>query len=190
MRFLYRFFFNRAGWTIKGDVPRDLRKYIIAVAPHSSNWDFLIGLAVRSIKKFPSGYLAKKELFKPPFGWLFRALGGYPVDRSRSKNLVDEVVKTIESQDDFVVAITPEGTRNNKGRWKTGFYHIAYKANIPIVFAALNYKTKTVEFFPPFHPSGNLENDAPLIDALFDNIQGKNRMITKVLATDHSDTAT
>lgn len=182
MRSVYYFFFIRlGGWKIQGDVPRDLKKYIIAVAPHSSNWDFPIGLAVRSIKRFKSNFLGKKELFKAPFGWLFRKLGGYPVDRSHKTNLVDQVVDIIKNNEHFVIAIAPEGTRKKVDKWKSGFYHIAHKAGIPIVYASFDYPTKTVEFRSPFYPTGDLEKDAKVIMEFFEGKRGKNRKVCPVI---------
>ncbi|MBK6837618.1 MAG: lysophospholipid acyltransferase family protein [Bacteroidetes bacterium] len=181
MKFLYKFFFTRLGWKISGDVPRDLKKYIIVVAPHTSNWDFLVGLAVRSIMKFPSNYLGKKELFNPPFGWLFRKLGGYPVDRKGSHNLVDQVVEIFKREEQFIIAIAPEGTRKNVTKWKTGFYHIAVKAGIPIVMAAMDYSLKTVFFSPPFYPSGNMPEDVLFMETFFKDKKGRNRGVTPIL---------
>ncbi len=180
MRFIYLFFFKLRGWKIEGDVPRGLHKYIIAVAPHTSNWDFLLGLAVRSILNFRSNFLGKKELFKKPFGWLFKSLGGYPVDRSNKSNLVEQVVQLINTSSSFVLAIAPEGTRKNVGKWKTGFYHIAFQAGIPIVFVCLDYGRKTVKFNLPFYPTGNFEQDAPSMAAYFKNVSGKNRKVAPV----------
>lgn len=181
MKWLYRFFFEKAGWKIEGDVPRELKKYIIAVAPHSSNWDFLLGLAVRSILGFKSNYLAKKELFAFPLGWLFRYLGGFPVDRKSSMNLVDQAVEIAKQNEHFVVAITPEGTRKKVAKWKSGFYYIAHKAGIPIVFCSLDYGNKKVTFHPPFFPSGNLSADAPLIAAYFKEVNGRYHSISPVV---------
>lgn len=182
MRFLYSFFFKNAGWKINGDVPRDLKKYIIVVAPHTSNWDFLLGLAVRSILKFPSNYLGKKELFRPPFGWLFKKLGGYPVDRSGSHNLVDQVVDIYNKEDQFVIAIAPEGTRKKVTKWKTGFYHIAMKAKIPIVMAAFDYPSKTVFFNSPFYPSGIISEDVQVMEKFYKDKMGKSRGVTPILS--------
>lgn len=181
MRFLYNFFFKLAGWKITGDVPRDIKKYIIIVAPHTSNWDFPLGLAVRSILKFPSNYLGKKELFDSPFGWLFKKLGGYPVDRKGSHNLVDQVADIYKKEDQFIIAIAPEGTRKNVQKWKTGFYHIAVKAGIPIVMASMDYPSKTVFFSSPFYPSGNFEADVLIMQNFFKDKRGKNRGITPIL---------
>ncbi|REJ82543.1 MAG: acyltransferase [Bacteroidetes bacterium] len=178
---IFAFIFKILGWKIEGDVPRDIPKYLIIVAPHTSNWDFFVGLAVRSILKFPSRYLAKKELFIPPFGWIFRKLGGYPVDRSKSTNMVDDVVSIFKKEDSFILAITPEGTRKNVRRWKTGFYHIAVKAGIPIVLSGIDYKLKKVVFSKPMNPCGELEKDAVIIDKFFETFSGKNGNAAKVL---------
>ncbi len=180
MRFLYKFFFFRLGWKIIGDVPRDLKKYIIIVAPHSSNWDFLIGLSLRSIMKFPSNYLAKKELFKPPFGWLFKRLGGFPVDRDKHSNLVDQVVALYNKEEQFVIAIAPEGTRKNVSKWKTGFYHISVKAKVPIVMVALDYEHKSILWEKPFYPVGDFEIDRKVIEEFFKDIKGKNREVMPI----------
>lgn len=178
---MYRFFFFRAGWKITGDVPRHLNKYIIAVAPHTSNWDFLLGLAVRSIMKFQSNFLGKKELFTFPFGWLFRKLGGYPVDRKNKSQLVEQVAAIARNSDHFVIAIAPEGTRKAVSKWKTGFYHIAFKAGIPIVFCSLDYKNKNVSFYPPFYPCGDFQQDAPAMKKFYVGIRGKNRNVADIL---------
>ena len=180
MRFLYKFFFFRLGWKIIGDVPRDLKKYIIIVAPHSSNWDFLIGLSLRSIMKFPSNYLAKKELFKPPFGWLFKRMGGFPVDRDKHSNLVDQVVALYNKEEQFVIAIAPEGTRKNVSKWKTGFYHISVKAKVPIVMVALDYEHKSILWAKPFYPVGDFEIDRKVIEEFFKGIKGKNREVMPI----------
>lgn len=181
MRSIYKLFFFLSRWKIKGGVPENISSYIIVVAPHSSNWDFMIGLCVRSILRFRSNFLAKKELFKAPFGFLFRRLGGYPVDRSVQANMVDQVTAIFKQEKNFVLAITPEGTRKNTGKWKTGFYHIAHKAGIPLVMASLDYSSRTVEFSSPLYTSGNLEDDARIMDAFFKGKKGKSRYAVPVL---------
>lgn len=182
MRFLYQLVFLRLlGWKIIGSPPKELRKYLIVVAPHSSNWDFLIGLASRSIQRFPSNFLGKSELFRPPYGWIFRKLGGYPVERSRSEHLVDQIVEIAKREKEFVVAIAPEGTRGTVDKWKTGFYHIAMGAGIPIVLAGVDYKKRTLTWSSPLHPCGDLEKDAAIIDRFFEGMEGKSRRAAKVL---------
>lgn len=181
MRWLYSFFFRMLGWKIEGGPPRQLSKYIIIVAPHTSNWDFFLGLAIRSIQQFPANYLGKKELFRKPYGWIFRKLGGFPVDRKSSTNLVDQVVALAKQESRFALAIAPEGTRSAVSKWKTGFYHIAYGASIPIVMVGVDYPSKTVTWSVPFIPCGELEKDAVLIDRFFEGKRGKNRFAARVL---------
>ena len=125
------------GWKILGDRPHDREQYIVVVAPHTSNWDFLIGVMVRSAMAMTDvRYLAKKELFRAPFGWLFRALGGYPVDRSKHSNMTDAVVELFRTIPDFKIAITPEGTRKYVAEWKTGFHRIATKAHVCLLYTS------------------------------------------------------
>jgi len=173
MRLIYKILFKIFNWKIIGNPPEDLPKFVIIVAPHTSNWDFFIGLAVRSIRKLDTKYLAKKELFKPPFGIIFKALGGYPVDRSKSNNFVDAVADLFNAHERFSIAITPEGTRSYVPKLKTGFYYIALQANIPIILSSLNYETKEVVFQEPFYPSGNLENDLEKILKYYKTIPGR-----------------
>lgn len=175
MRGINRFIFiNLLGWSISGDVPSNTNKFLIIVAPHSSNFDFFIGLFVRSILKFKCGFLAKKELFDSPFGFLFKALGGDPVDRSNSHNLVEQVVELIKNKEYFVIAITPEGTRKLVEKWKTGFYYIALKANIPLVLASIDYEKKNVKFSEPILVTGDKASDASVINEFYKTAKGKN----------------
>jgi len=170
--FLYKFFFTLFGWKIEGEMP-PLKKYIIIVAPHTSNWDFMIGLCARSILHFDAKYLGKKELFRFPFGALFRWLGGVPVDRSKHVNMVDAVADLFSSHENFIVAIAPEGTRKYVPQWKTGFYFMALKSNVPIVMASFDYSRKTVFVSKPFYPTGNLASDMTLILDFYRDKQGR-----------------
>ncbi len=181
MRFLYKFFFNLAGWKINGDIPRNLNHYIIIAAPHSSNWDFMVGLATRSILRLKANFLGKKELFMFPFGILFRKLGGFPVDRKNPGTLIDDVVHLYKTQPYFVLALAPEGTRKHVDKWKTGFYKIALKANVPIVMAGLDYGSKTVFFSAPFTPCGDLKLDATHINSFYAPLKGKTRNTAPVM---------
>lgn len=110
-----------------------------------------------------------------PFGYLFRALGGYAVDRKAKHNLVEQVVEMIAKEKRFVLTITPEGTRKKVTKWKTGFYHIAHRANIPIVLAAIDYPKKNVKFSEPIFVTGNALEDVLLINNYFRDVAGKNR---------------
>jgi len=171
--FLYKFFFTKLGWTIRGEWPKDLKKFIIVVAPHTSNWDFMIGLCVRSITNLESGFLGKKELFRFPFGWLFRKLGGHPVERSKSTNFVDAVTNIFNSEEQFVVAIAPEGTRKYSPNWKTGFFYISQKAQVPIVPVAIDYPSKSVIIDKPLNVEGDVSVFIDSLQSWFSNYTGK-----------------
>jgi len=180
MRFIYQFLFNLAGWKISGDVPRNTKKYLIIAAPHSSNWDFMLGISVRNIMRFKSNFLGKKELFRFPLGWLFRSLGGYPVDRGKNSNVVDQVVNFYNTEEEFVIALAPEGTRKNVDRWKTGFYHIAVKAKVPIVMVGLDWASKTVIFREAFYPTGDFNEDSKVITEFYSKVKGRFRSVAPI----------
>ena len=168
-------FFRLLGWKITGNFPQDIPKYIIIVAPHTSNLDFFVGVFVRAIipQIGDAKYLGKKELFRPPFGWIFRVMGGYPVDRSKHTNLVDAIVDIFNSKEEFIIGIAPEGTRKRVEKLKTGFYYIAIKAKIPIVMVGFDYPKREVIIERPFHPSGDIEEDMASIMSFFRGITGK-----------------
>ncbi len=173
MRSIYLFLFYRVfKWKFNGQLP-DLKKYMIIVAPHTSNLDFFVGLAVRSILYLKTSFLGKKELFRPPYGWIFRMLGGYPVDRSQPANLVYQVAAIFDSKEDFKVAIAPEGTRKYVKKWKSGFYYMALKSKVPIVMVSFDFRDKTVYIAEPFWPSGVFEDDLPKIADFFRLRQGR-----------------
>lgn len=173
-RLLSLLVFKIIGWKVKGTISPSLKKYVMIVAPHTSNWDFMIGLFARSILRLETKYLAKKELFRPPYGWLFYALGGYPVDRSKHNNLTDAVVSIFNEKKSFSICITPEGTRKYSEKLKTGFHSIAQKAGVPIVMVAFDYATKTVYCEPPFFPSASVETDIETVKAYYRKFKGYN----------------
>lgn len=150
----------------------NLKKFILIVGPHTSNWDFLILLAYRNFLGLRSGFLGKKELFKPPFGFLFYGLGGIPVDRKKSTNMVEEVVKIAQSRDEFIIALSPEGTRAKVDKLKTGFYFIAAKAAIPIIMVGLDYRKKEIRFSQPLYPR-EMTADFETIHSFYRHIEGK-----------------
>lgn len=167
-------YFKLWGWKIEGGIPENLKKYILVVGPHTSNWDFPLGLLVRSIIRVDAKYMGKASLFKPPFGWIFRALGGYPVDRSKNNNYVEAVVDIFDSKEEFAITITPEGTRKRVNELKSGFYYIALGAKVPLIMVIFDYPAKTIRFSEPFYPSGNKEEDFEVIISHFRGVQGKN----------------
>jgi len=175
LRAVYSFIFKLIGWKVDGSFPRELKKFIVAVAPHASNWDFVIGVMARSIVYLEGAkFLGKSQLFKPPFGWLFRWLGGYPVDRSSSHDMVHQVVSIFNSHPNFILALAPEGTRQKVDRLKTGFYYIAKQAGVPIIPCGFNYEKKTVVVGQPFYPTENLDADLKALTRFYSSIKGKN----------------
>jgi 1-acyl-sn-glycerol-3-phosphate acyltransferase len=161
------------GWKMEGEYPYHLKKMVLIVIPHTSNWDFPLGLLVRKALRSDIKFLAKKSLFRFPFGGLFRSLGGYPVDRSRSQNFVDAVVELIDNQEDMVVCIAPEGTRSRVEKLKSGFYYIARGAQIPIFMVKFDYKEKVIGFAEPFMPFPTYEETLEKLVAFYKGVEGK-----------------
>jgi len=175
LRPLYLFIFKLLGWKIIGDFPRELRKYIVAVAPHTSNWDFPLGVMARSILKMKKArFLGKDSLFKPPFGWLFRSLGGYPVDRSKSHDMVQHVVDIFNAHEDFILALAPEGTRKKVEKLRTGFYYIAKGAGVPIVPVGFDFSSKSIVIDKPMMPSDDFKGDMDILLNFYRKMKGKN----------------
>lgn len=172
---LYILLFKILGWKIEGEFPNTLKKYIVAVAPHTSNWDFPLGVMARSILRMENAhFLGKHTLFKPPFGWFFRWLGGQPVDRTKSHDVVQQVVDIINNHENFILALAPEGTRKKVEKLRTGFYHIAKGANIAIVPVGFDFSKKRVVISKPFYPTGNQDADFEFLLAFYRTMKGKN----------------
>ena len=183
LRYLSRLYLRILGWRVQGGLP-DLPKFVIVGAPHTSNWDFVMFLALAFILKGDLRYMGKKELFYPPYGWFFRWCGGVPVDRSRHQGLVEQTVQAIQEADRFQIVITPEGTRSKVGEWKMGFYHIAKEANIPVVVGYVDSRTKTCGIGPTFTLSDDMETDIKSIQAFFKDKVGINPRLTSELSID------
>ncbi len=176
------------GWKITGRYPHELNKFIIVVMPHTSNWDFPLGLLVRSALKARNiKFVAKDSLFKPPFGAIFRALGGYPIDRSGGLGYVDAVVKIIKREPKFVLTVTPEGTRSKVDKLKTGFYYIALGAEVPLVLVSFDYGKKEVAWSKPFYPTGDKEKDFAEILKFFKGAKGKHPELGYTPNTKHQN---
>ena len=169
---LCRLIFRKMGWQVEMTVPyRD--KCIICVAPHTSNWDFIIAeLYYHSIGR-TAGFLMKKEWFFWPMGVLFRSMGGIPVERSRHVSLTDRVAEAAIKAERFELAVTPEGTRSLVTKWKRGFYFIALKAGLPIQLYAIDYKNKCIVCTKELVPSGDVEADMRLIMDYYRPYEGK-----------------
>ena len=161
-----------AGWRFTGELP-DLPKFVIAVAPHTSNWDFVIGVMALWSLDIKISFIGKHTLFHGLFGrWLW-SLGGIPADRTQAHGLVGEVVSAFNATDRMILALSPEGTRAAGKGFKSGFLHIANGANVPIVLAYFDFPNRQVGFGPLFTPSGDIERDMQAVLAFYRPIRGK-----------------
>ena len=162
------------GWHVTGDMP-NLRKFVLIVAPHTSNWDFPVGMSAKLALGLSAIWLGKHTLFRFPFGIILRALGGIPVYRSASQDVVQQVTGEFAKSDRLVLAVAPEGTRKKVERWKTGFYHIARSAGIPIVPVALDWQQRAIRILPAFATTGNVDADIAELRGVFEGVKGRNR---------------
>jgi len=149
------------------------QKYIIALAPHTSNWDFIMGLLFSGAEGFQCGFMMKKEWFFWPMGYVMRALGGIPVYREKNQSVTDIVAKQAREAREFHLCITPEGTRRRQPEWKKGFYYIALKANLPILLYGLDYKRRLIQCTKQVIPDGNFDEQMVEIKQYFKDFQGK-----------------
>lgn len=173
-KWLYQFIFLKLlGWKIIGTMDGKVKKCVLMVMPHTCNFDFFLGLFTRGIIGLEMNFVGKKELFRFPFGWYFRSVGGAALDRSGGKNNVDATVDVFNSREVFRLAVAPEGTRKKVTELKTGFYYIALKANVPIIPVAFDYSKKEVRLGQPITVTGNYENDLKMILPHFKGALGK-----------------
>ena len=173
-RYLCKIYLRLTGWKAVGYFPSSLKKAVVIVAPHTSSRDVIICLAFRKalhLEKFK--FLGKQELFKPPFGFIFRWLGGVPVDRFHSTHLVDQVADLFANKEEFIIGLSPEGTRKRVDRLRTGFYYIAKKAAVPIVMIGLDFAKKQMIFAEPFYTGDDEQNDFKHIVGFFGPVKGK-----------------
>ncbi|MBL7856463.1 MAG: 1-acyl-sn-glycerol-3-phosphate acyltransferase [Cyclobacteriaceae bacterium] len=175
MRTFWNMWLRLMGWRTDLSFPyHHVKKYVAIVGPHTSGWDFIIGVAYRSLLGMERvKFLGKEELFRPPFGFIFRWLGGTPVNRKSSQNMVDEVVKLFDAHDEFALALSPEGTRQKVDKLRSGFYHIAKQAHVPIIMIGLDFGNKQVVFHEPVYTTEDQAQDFEKIVAFFRHIRGK-----------------
>lgn len=170
---VYRFIYTKVlGWKAVVTVP-NYDKCVVCAAPHTSNLDLFIGKLFYGTIGQRTSFMMKKDWFFFPLGIFFKAVGGIPVNRSRSTSLVDQMVEEFNRRKKFHLAITPEGTRKANPHWKKGFYHIALKAQVPIVLVGIDYDKKLIEAGKTIIPSGNLEEDLNEIKQYFLRFKGK-----------------
>jgi len=170
-RVVGRTLFDAMGWRIAGDFPAR-PKLVVIVAPHTSNWDFIVGILAVFAIGIRARFIAKHQLFKPPLGWLMRWFGGIPVNREAPQGMVPQAVEAIERARSVFLAITPAGTRSSTRPWKSGFYRIAVAARVPIMPIAFDGEHKTIRLFPAFEPSGDYDADLPRLRAYFEGVRG------------------
>ena len=164
--------YKKLGWTKCVTVAHP-DKFIICLAPHTSNWDFIIGQLYAQAEGFKINFLMKREWFFWPLGVIFKSLGGIPVWRSKHTSMTDNLAETAKIKDSFKLCITPEGTRSPNTEWKKGFYFIALKAEIPILLYGVDYEKKKIVCTDSFTPSGNIDEDMPKIKSYFKDFKGK-----------------
>jgi 1-acyl-sn-glycerol-3-phosphate acyltransferase len=170
-RVVGRTLLDAMGWRIEGEFPPQ-PKLVVIVAPHTSNWDFIVGILAVFAIGIRARFIAKHQLFKPPLGWLMRWFGGIPVNREAPQGMVPQAAAAIDRAQSVFLAITPAGTRSSSKPWKSGFYRIAVAARVPIMPIAFDGEHKTIRLFPAFAPGGDYEADLPKLRAYFEGVRG------------------
>jgi len=173
MRLIVRFFFWLYGWKIDKHSPEGVKKCVVAVGPHTSNWDFIIGKMAFISFGVNAKFLIKKSLFFFPLGFFMKRMGGIPVDRSKANNLTSKARELFETNENLFLVFTPEGTRSYNPNWKKGFYYIAVEAKVPIYIAYIDYKNKMGGFHSLFEPTGDLKKDILEIKKTLAQFSGK-----------------
>ncbi len=173
MRKVFVWLFKWKGWKMDVNLPTNFDRCVVIAAPHTSNWDFLYSLAVFFHFKLPVRYLAKKELFRWPIKGIMERTGGMPVYRYSKNNLVDDMIQLFANNEQLMLAIPAEGTRSRVKKWKTGFYHVALGAKVPILLGYLDYKNKIAGFGPLINLTGDPIKDAEQIKNFYRSIAGK-----------------
>ncbi len=174
-KYLSSLILSSLGWKIKGAFPHEEKKLIIVVMHHTSSLDFPLGLLVRSKLGFEANFAGKSSLFKPPFGFIFRKLGGYPVERDPAKkkgSLTESMIRLYEREPKLRIVFTPEGTRSKVSKLKTGFWTIAKEAHVPLLYIDFDASTKTVRIDKAQPPKDTFEEQYASLKAFFGNSKG------------------
>ena len=167
-----RFILRLTGWRTEIISPHTTH-YVMIGAPHTSTWDFFVMLLLMAAESIPIRWLGKDSLFRWPLGIFMRSLGAIPVNRRESNNLVDQIAAKFDEHDEIIIGLAPEGTRTKTSRWRTGFYYIALKADVPIVMAYIDYKNKVCGLGPSIKPTGDIQADFEIIREFYSGIDGK-----------------
>jgi 1-acyl-sn-glycerol-3-phosphate acyltransferase len=164
--------FRLAGWKVMGDLPAS-GKYVVCGAPHTSNWDFFIFLAVEWYFGVRLGFMAKHTIFRPPLGWILRGMGGIPIDRRSHHDVVAQVVGEFAKHDNLAIVVPAEGTRARADYWKSGFYFMAKSAGVPIILGTLDFAKREVRFIEKLTPGDSITDDMDKVRKVYAEIQGK-----------------
>jgi 1-acyl-sn-glycerol-3-phosphate acyltransferase len=177
-RVIGRTYLQLGGWRVEGTFPT-VPRCVAIVAPHTSNWDFTLGVATVWALGLRVSWLGKHTLFKAPFKGFLERLGGIPVNRSAPHGVVEGCIRAFEAAPALMLAVAPEGTRKGVSHWKTGFYRIAAEAGVPILPIGFDYRSHAIRLMPVFTPTGSVEADLPRIQALFRDVHGLRERPTK-----------
>ncbi|MBD3630253.1 1-acyl-sn-glycerol-3-phosphate acyltransferase [Cyclobacterium sp.] len=178
MKLLAKLIFWISGWKISGKWPDGVKKAVLIAIPHTSNWDLLYARSAFFLMDVPVRFTIKKEVMVGPLGWLIKSLGGISIDRKRmpgrrKQTYTEAMIQMLKEREELVIMVTPEGTRSYAPRWKTGFYHIASGADVPIVVGFLDYKRKLAGIGPVVRPNGKMEEQMEEMKAFGRTITGK-----------------
>ena len=172
LRFLSKIILKLIRWRVTGALPEGQKKYVLIVAPHTSNWDFFLFVLAVSVLRFQPSVLIKSTLFVGPLGWFLRYCGAIPVNRTQATSLVNYIAGLYHQRDEFVLIITPEGTRSANPRWKLGFHHVATAAEVPILVVYVDSITRTVGIEGLIEPSSDSQADLRELKQFFDTKNG------------------
>jgi len=166
MKLLSRLILKLIGWKLDERVP-ETQSYVIIGYPHTSNWDFILGMLAKWGMGLPINWVAKHSMFWGPFKPMFIAMGGVPLNREKTTGFIQKNIELFAQREQFILGLMPEGTRSKTDHWKTGFYHIAHGANVPIALAYLDYKNKVIGIGEVMHPSGDIHADFEIIKTFY-----------------------
>ena len=177
--FMFKLIFKFFGWKVTHYLSDEIKRCVIIVVPHTSNWDFIFGMGAVKVMKLNQRFVIKKEWIRFPFKKLMLSLGALPIDRNKDQSAekrssVDAIAALFEGRKELRMIITPEGTRSKVEKWKTGFYYVALKANVPIALAFINYETKSCGIDKIIYPSGNFQSDMKQIMDFYKDAKGGN----------------
>lgn len=172
LKFIAATLLKLAGWHIDVSLPKE-KKFVLIGAPHTSNWDLPLALLCFWHSQRRVKWVAKKQIFIGPLYYFFHALGGIPVDRSVSTGFITQIARKMDTQDEIILGLAPEGTRSKTRYWKTGFYYIALQAKVPLCLGYIDYPSRTIGFGKMLYPSGEIEKDFAQIKAFYADKTGK-----------------